>query len=606
MLFRSLVHKEPGYFQPHHKELGVAFANQAAIEFENARLFNESKNRTDELKSMLSIQHAITSRLELDSVLKLIADEARRLTKAFSTEVLLVEGGDLVISVFSGEEPQNMIGYHIPIATSMLGQQLLLGKSVIFKNSAENPNVHQPMLDKVGAKTYLIVPLISGMKPIGLISVTNEITIEFSKEDERILNMFASSAVIGIENARMYEEEKRRHLEDEQRRHVAEGLRDILTVLNSNRPLPEILDFIIHQAVRIVGTDSGALYLLNPEKTMLTLDAACGLPEDFLSNTEVRVGTGAIGQAVLERKPIVFTDIAQVVSKASDIQELDVQLKWLADNCNGLLAVPLVCKNEVYGGIALYFKYSRNNKNPRSFSNYELDLAMTFADQAALAIENAVLRAQAQENAVAAERSRIARDLHDAVTQTLFSCSLIAEVLPKIWNKNPEEGKKRLEEIKQLTRGALAEMRTLLLELRPATLVKANLDELLKQLSEATTGRARLPVLLKIELNMLLPVDVKIAFYRIAQEALNNIAKHSGATEAGVILRKSINECTCCDTLELIISDNGRGFDPGFITGEHLGVGIMRERADVIGGNLTVKSQIGVGTDIIINWDIAK
>lgn len=597
----SMVHCEPGYFQPHHIELGVAFANQAAIEYENVRLYNEALKRTDELKTMLSIQQAITSRLDLDSVLKLIADEARRLTKAFSTAVLLVEGSDLVISVFSGDDPLNTLGYRLPIETSMLGRQLMAGKSAIFRNSADNPEAHQYMLNKIGAKMYLIVPLMAGTKPVGLISVTNAIENEFSSEDERILNMFASSAVIGIENARMYEEEKRRHQEDEQRRYVAEGLRDILAVLNSNRPLEEVLDFIIKQAVRIVGTDSGALFSLDKEKNLLTLDAACGLPESFLEHTVLPLGSGAIGRAVIERRPIVFSDIPEVVSRFIDLKELNTQFNWLSDNCNGILALPLICKNEVYGGIALYFKYKDCNDKNRSFSNYEIELAMTFADQAALAIENAVLRAHAQENAVAAERSRLARDLHDAVTQTLFSSSLIAEVLPRIWDRNPEEGKKRLEEIRQLTRGALAEMRTLLLELRPATLVEANLDELLKQLSEATTGRARVPVKLKLDVKLVLPVDVKIAFYRIAQEALNNIAKHSGASESSVTLRKNINTK---EALELIISDNGKGFDPDYITGEHLGIGIMKERADAIGASLIVESQLGKGTDIIINWEI--
>ena len=101
---------------------------------------------------------------------------------------------------------------------------------------------------------------------------------------------------------------------------------------------------------------------------------------------------------------------------------------------------------------------------------------------------------EAARIAVAAERSRLARELHDAVTQTLFSASLIAEVLPRLWERDPAEGLRRTAELRQLTRGALAEMRTLLLELRPATLTEVELRDLLRQLCEALTGRARIPV----------------------------------------------------------------------------------------------------------------
>src|SRR5690606_10269796 len=103
----------------------------------------------------------------------------------------------------------------------------------------------------------------------------------------------------------------------------------------------------------------------------------------------------------------------------------------------------------------------------------------------AIAIENSRLRSSAEQAAVAAERSRIARELHDAVTQTLFAASLIAEVVPNLWERNPNEGRRRLAELRQLTRGALAEMRTLLLELRPSTLAEVELSDLVRQLGEA-------------------------------------------------------------------------------------------------------------------------
>ena len=121
---------------------------------------------------------------------------------------------------------------------------------------------------------------------------------------------------------------------------------------------------------------------------------------------------------------------------------------------------------------------------------------------------------------MAAERTRLARELHDAVTQTLFSTSLIAEVLPKIWQRDPKEGMNRAGELRELTRGALAEMRTLLLELRPTALLEAKLGDLLHQLADAVTGRARIPVSVSVDGEGTLPADAQIALYRFAQEAL--------------------------------------------------------------------------------------
>ena len=200
-------------------------------------------------------------------------------------------------------------------------------------------------------------------------------------------------------------------------------------------------------------------------------------------------------------------------------------------------------------------------------------------------------------NKVAAdERNRLARDLHDAVSQTLFSISLISEVLPEIWAKNQSQGRDRLEEIRQLSKGALAEMRTLLLELRPTTLEDTPISELLKQLCDSISGRANLKIKLTVNEGGNFPVDVKIAFYRIAQEALNNIAKHAGADRAEV--KMDVYQ----DQVNMIITDSGRGFDLKKITPNSLGIGIMRERALKIGVLLVIKSRKNQGTNVRLVW----
>ncbi len=210
-----------------------------------------------------------------------------------------------------------------------------------------------------------------------------------------------------------------------------------------------------------------------------------------------------------------------------------------------------------------------------------------------------LLAEQMTKDAAEAERTRLARDLHDAVSQTLFSASIIADVLPRIWDRNREDGMKRLVEVRQLTRGALAEMRTLLFELRPVALENAEINELLKHLADSITGRARIPVALEIQGTCKFPVEVKIALYRITQEALNNIAKHSGASQANVKL-------ACQDSGAVLeVADNGRGFAPETARPGSLGLGIMHERAAKIGASLDINSSPNNGTRITVIWKAA-
>jgi PAS domain S-box-containing protein len=201
-----------------------------------------------------------------------------------------------------------------------------------------------------------------------------------------------------------------------------------------------------------------------------------------------------------------------------------------------------------------------------------------------------------KEKTALEERTRLARDLHDAVSQTLFSTSLIAEVLPKVWERNKDDGLKKLEEVRQLSRGALAEMRTLLFELRPSALTDADLNDLLHQLAESVTGRARVPVTVEINGTADVPPDVKVALYRIAQEALNNVAKHSGAGRAQVSLDNQPHH------IVLQVIDNGKGFDDSRGASGSFGLSNMKERADQIGAVLKIESKIDQGTEITVDW----
>jgi signal transduction histidine kinase/streptogramin lyase len=216
-----------------------------------------------------------------------------------------------------------------------------------------------------------------------------------------------------------------------------------------------------------------------------------------------------------------------------------------------------------------------------------------------LQVEEALRQSEMERTvfaAVTAERSRLARELHDAVTQTLFSASLIAEVLPRLWAKDPVRGHQQLEEVRLLTRGALAEMRSLLLELRPEALAKAKMDDLLRQLGRAMTGRTGISVSVSADVQCPLPAEVQVALYRIAQEALNNAAKHAEAHHVEMRFQCEEGGAT------LSIGDDGQGFDVDNIPPGHLGVGIMQERAASIGAVLEIESEPGQGTQVSVVW----
>jgi PAS domain S-box-containing protein len=380
-------------------------------------------------------------------------------------------------------------------------------------------------------------------------------------------------------------EERTRELE--RRRQVADSLRDILAILNSNHSAPEILAYIVEQAQWLFHADAALIYGRDERSSRLTIQASSNLAEEAQFGVETMLET-ALANPVMQLGQPVIEHTATVATTSSAGTKSPTERA----NCSYAthLTVPLRIKGELYGGLQICYREARD------FTKEELQLAMSMGDQTALAIENARLHTQIAHTAVATERNRIARDLHDAVTQTLFSASMIAEVLPKLWPRNAAEGQRRLEELRGLTRGALAEMRTLLLELRPTKLMEVELADLLRQLAEAIAGRARLPITVQIDGDAPLPPEVKVAFYRIAQEALNNVAKHAQAYHATIHVHRQP------DQIEMMITDDGIGFVFAAITAAHLGLGIMRERAEDIGATLQVESSPGQGTTVCVRW----
>lgn len=286
--------------------------------------------------------------------------------------------------------------------------------------------------------------------------------------------------------------------------------------------------------------------------------------------------------------------IADVWSAAPEAQSLrsllNGQAAVLLEGTRAWMWVPLAVKDRVIGGIGVA------HTEADSFTAHHADLALIVANQAAITLVNAQLYEQAQTAATLEERQRLAQNLHDAVNQSLFSASLIAEVLPRLWERNPDEGRQSLEDLRRLTRGAMAEMRGLLVELRPLVLTDSELGDLLRQLGDALTGRTNVPVTVTVTGEGSLPAGVQVAFYRVCQEGLNNIAKHAGASQVAIDLAYGDSSA------ELRLRDDGCGFDPTHVPAGHYGLSIMRERAKAIGAALSVTSRPGDGTEIAIQW----
>ncbi len=292
-----------------------------------------------------------------------------------------------------------------------------------------------------------------------------------------------------------------------------------------------------------------------------------------------------------EHQPDRIGDVWSTDPSAQFLRSLlDDQVDLLLKGVRAWMWVPVAVKNRVIGSVGVA------HVEKDYFTAHHADLALTVANQAAIALINAELFEHAQALAAVQERQRLAQNLHDAVNQSLFSAGLIADVLPRLWDQDQDQARRSLVDLRRLTRAAQAEMRALLAELRPSALTDTDLGDLLHLLGNALSGRINIPVKVKVAQEVILPAEIQVAFYRICQEALNNIAKHAKASHVDIELK---HEGTA---IELHIRDNGRGFDSEQTISGHYGLGMMRERAEAAGARLFITSQPGHGTELVMHW----
>ena len=359
-------------------------------------------------------------------------------------------------------------------------------------------------------------------------------------------------------------------------------LYDVTAVAGNVLDLDELLSCTLERALTAMRCETGAIYLSKNGPAALHPASWQGILPEAVNELNVLFDVIGPEQLAAKSTPFVISNLDTHPHLSESIR----QSGW-----HTFTAVPI----QGSGGRLLGILTILGGPSA-SQSVEEMALLASIADHIGLAVENVHLRRQAEEAAVVEERRRLARELHDAVSQSLFSASVIAETLPLLWGRKPEMVRQNLVDLHRLIRGALAEMRTLLLELRPASMAEAVLGDLLRQLVEGVIGRTQLEVALNVQGQGAIPIRVKKNLFRIAQEALNNVVKHARAQHARVNLTQTGEQISLC------ISDDGQGFETNRSEAGCLGLNIMRERAETINATLTITSRVGQGTEIVTLW----
>jgi signal transduction histidine kinase len=268
-------------------------------------------------------------------------------------------------------------------------------------------------------------------------------------------------------------------------------------------------------------------------------------------------------------------------------------------NMRTFLGVPIVARGEVIGAF-----YLTEKKGPRGadFTDEDEELIRTLAAHAAIAIENARLHERSRELSTIEERKRLARELHDSVTQTLFSIGLTAEAAAELVDSDPLRAREQLGHLQELTRAAMGEMRSLIFELRPAELETEGLAAALRKHVDVVRRLHEQEIELCVEGDRRLPPGVEKGLLRIAQEALGNAVRHSGADHVTLTLASRDAQ------ISLRVEDDGHGFDPeeAVTRSRRLGLTSMRERAEALGGTLAIDSEAGRGTAVEVEVKLGR
>jgi two-component system sensor histidine kinase DevS len=528
----------------------------------------------------------LVSDLSVDVVLDRIAHLARDQAGArYAALGVLDEDGKLVKFIPVGMTADEIHQIeHPPIGLGLIGAIAKEHRTIRIPDiSSDTRSVgfppHHPHMT-----SFLGVPILSGNQLLGQIYLTDkEDYTEFTRDDERVIEMLAAYAAVAITNARMYQELKERDESLSQRNKDMKLLNDIGEMLADTSDIDKILEKTLDHVMSYLGVEAGEVFLTEEDGQSLHLAMHRGEAADaFWTKDQFRLGEGFVGMVAESAKPLV-TDSLQ-----HDVRFLRRDVVNAGFQC--LACIPLIAHTNVIGvlGVATH---KMQQLEPR-----EINLLCSIGTWAGMSIENVRLNQQARRLAVLEERERIGMDLHDGIIQSIYAIGLSLDYARLEVETNPRQALGKLDQAIEGLNGIIRDIRTYIMDLRPFQLRGENLIDSLQRLIDNTRTNTRL----KISLNgpetgsLVLPTAISTALFHISQEALANIAKHAVAHQA------KINLWQANGRVLLEITDDGVGFDMSKVT-LVLGHGLanMRTRARKMGGDIEVVSRPGKGTSVL-------
>lgn len=433
--------------------------------------------------------------------------------------------------------------------------------------------------DDLDWRSIASFPMIARNHPVGAVKTFWQGPPPDGQELE-FLAAVADQAATAVDNARLFADAAASSRRDE-------GLISAFLALASELSLPAVLTKIVELACDIADARYGAVGVLGAD----------GRLEDFITHGvsdeqhnligHLPIGRGILGALISDARPL----------RLSRIQDDPRSVGFPPHHppMTSFLGVPITVRGKIYGNL-----YLTEKRGGSEFTKGDHRAVVTLAAQAGVAIENARLFTEAQQRLALEARHRLARELHDSVSQALFSMTMETRAAQLLLEREglPEDGPlaERLSNLRQLTQGALAEMRALIFELRPEALQEEGLAAAIRKQAEGMSARTEIAVDLRLPKRRLsLSRDAEEQVYRVVQESLANIAKHSGARRATVRLR---HRRAARSELLVELSDDGVGFDPSVRQPGHLGLRTMAQRIEQVGGTLHVDSRPGRGTRI--------
>jgi signal transduction histidine kinase len=553
-------------------QLLTSISQQIGVALQNAQLYRAEQRRAEQFRLISEVGRHIITILELEPLLHEIVRRVSEILGYYLVDIGLIEGDEVVIK--SGVGPCWEHPDYEPIRLMVGGESIVgwvaaTGEPLLAPDVSLEPRYYA-MPEIPDTQSELAVPMRTKHRVIGVLDVQSRHIDAFDESDVVVLQALADQAAVAIEKAQLLEAERKRADE-------LEALRTTMAELTTELELSALLQAIVERAAGLLNATGGELGLYDEARQEIQIVVSYNLGQDYVG-TRHRLGEGAMGRVAQTRESLILEDYQAWEGGLSDYAHV-----------RATLAVPLLVSSRLVGVFT-----SVTTDPDRAFSSDDLHLLNLFARQAAIAIENARLYGQAQQLAIVQERQRLARDLHDSVSQALYGIRLYAEAAAEELSLGRQDlVTEYLGELQETAQDALAEMRLLIHELRPTVLAEEGLAAALQARLQAVEERAGLQTELTVQVEDQLPAQLEEELYRIAQEALNNALRHAQASQVRVRLAQAQQ----ASSIILEVIDNGIGFDPEAVQGRGgIGLSAMRERTLGLAGELTVISEAQGGT----------